>query len=233
MYLKPPRHDLPFNTMPAQGLRSNQSSDQSPLSKTAYSASRQTYQETVKLLRNCGIEGVIPLPKIAIIGNQSSGKSSLIEAISKVKVPRAAETCTRCPMEVILNRSVDELQTWHCTISLRIEHIEVPGTPRSLGPIIFATTENKDDVTLLLRRAQLAILNPAVPLSHFQALDETECQKYPVALKFSRNTVVLDIIGADVDVTFIDLPGIIANTEVRLPFSCLLICSLKMIVSST
>lgn len=195
----------------AQGLRPNES-DHSLLSQTPYSSSTQTYQETVKLLRNCGIEAVIPLPKIAIIGSQSSGKSSLIEGISKVKVPRAAETCTRCPMEVILNRSTN--RPWHCTISLRIEHIEVPGTPRSVGTILFASTEDKDDVPLMLRRAQLAILNPALPLSHFQGLDELECQRYPVALKFSRNTVVLDILGADVDVTFIDLPGIIANTEV-------------------
>jgi GTPase SAR1 family protein len=187
-------------------------SDHSLLSKTPFSSSTQTYQETVKLLRNCGIEAVIPLPKIAIIGSQSSGKSSLIEGISQIKVPRAAETCTRCPTEVILSRSAN--RRWQCTISLRIEHAEVPGTPRSVGAILFASTENKDKVTLMLRRAQLAILNPALPLSHFQGLDEMECQRYPVAIKFSRNTVVLDIVGADVDVTFIDLPGIIANTEV-------------------
>jgi GTPase SAR1 family protein len=187
-------------------------SDHSLLSKTPYSSSTQTYQETAKLLRNCGIEAVIPLPKIAIIGSQSSGKSSLIEGISKIKVPRAAETCTRCPTEVILARSAK--QPWHCTISLRIEHVEVPGTSRSVGAIVFASTENKDEVTLMFRRAQLAILNPALPLSHFQGLDEMECERYPVAIKFSRNTVVLDILGADVDITFIDLPGIISNTEV-------------------
>jgi GTPase SAR1 family protein len=196
---------------PQEGIHTDETDDQSLLSKTSYPHVAQKYQKTIKLLRNCGIEGLIQLPKIALIGNQSSGKSSLIEAISRVKVPRAAATCTRCPMEVILNRSGSA--TWNCTISLRIEHLDVPGTG-TVGTTIFATTENKAEVPLLLRRAQLAILNPGKPRSHFASLDEAHCEKHPVAVKFSRNTVVMEIMGAEVDVTFIDLPGIIANAEV-------------------
>ena len=37
----------------------------------------------------------IDLPQIAVIGNQSAGKSSLIEAISGITLPREAGTCTR------------------------------------------------------------------------------------------------------------------------------------------
>lgn len=37
----------------------------------------------------------IDLPQIAVIGSQSTGKSSLIEAIFGVTLPRAAGTCTR------------------------------------------------------------------------------------------------------------------------------------------
>ena len=35
------------------------------------------------------------LPMIAVIGSQSAGKSSLIESISGITLPRAAGTCTR------------------------------------------------------------------------------------------------------------------------------------------
>ena len=35
--------------------------------------------------------------------------------------------------------------------------------------------------------------------------------KETTSLKFSRNAVVMEITGAQVDITFIDLPGIIAN----------------------
>ena len=37
----------------------------------------------------------IDLPMIAVIGSQSAGKSSLIESISGITLPRAAGTCTR------------------------------------------------------------------------------------------------------------------------------------------
>lgn len=37
----------------------------------------------------------IDLPQIAVIGSQSAGKSSLIESISGITLPRASGTCTR------------------------------------------------------------------------------------------------------------------------------------------
>ena len=40
----------------------------------------------------------IQLPKCVVLGEQSSGKSSVIEAISGVRTPRAGGTCTRCPL---------------------------------------------------------------------------------------------------------------------------------------
>jgi GTPase SAR1 family protein len=44
----------------------------------------------------------VPIPKIAMIGDQRSGKSSLVEALSDIKVPRNSGTCTRCLMEINL-----------------------------------------------------------------------------------------------------------------------------------
>ncbi|KAF5313842.1 hypothetical protein D9619_013077 [Psilocybe cf. subviscida] len=37
----------------------------------------------------------IDLPRVAVIGGQSSGKSSLVEAVSGITVPRDSGTCTR------------------------------------------------------------------------------------------------------------------------------------------
>ena len=52
--------------------------------------------DTVTDLRQLGIEGLqVPLPKIVVVGDQSAGKSSLIEALSEIKVPRSSGTCTR------------------------------------------------------------------------------------------------------------------------------------------
>ena len=182
----------------------------STLADTKFSQTGQRLNEIVKELRNCGIEEVIQLPKIVAIGSQSAGKSSLIEAISGIKVPRAASTCTRCPMEFILS-SVNP-DTWRCKVSLRIDREDV-AKKRRMGVYPFAETTTPEDVTGILRRAQLAILNPSRAPADMAKLSDAECEVHPIELKFSRSMVVLEITGANIDVTFIDLPGIIASTE--------------------
>jgi len=177
------------------------------LGGTKYSSYRQKLNDIIKDLRDCGLEEVIKLPKIAVIGNQSAGKSSLIEAISRVKLPRASGTCTRCPMEVVLRSA----GIWHCKVSLRIDDCDVSGQER--GVFDFEETSQAEEVANILRRAQLAILNPSSRLTRFYGMDTEECAKQEHELKFSKNTVVMEITGAGVDVGFIDLPGIISSTE--------------------
>ena len=160
----------------------------------------------VRNLRQVGTEEVVSLPKIAVIGNQSSGKSSLIEAICQIQVPRASGTCTRCPMEVIL-RSSDE-QEWHGEVKLRRENMEI---------IPFATLTSREEVPRVLRQAQLALLNPSVPALSF--LNQNDLENYQSHRSFTRDTVVLEITGADVDVTLIDLPGIIQTVSPCLKLS--------------
>src|SRR5947207_5950308 len=143
---------------------------------TEYDFSRQKLNAIIQALRDCGTEEVIKLPKIAVIGNQSAGKSSLIEAISQVRLPRASGTCTRCPMEVFLRRGEAKTPNqWNCKVSLRFEHDEGIQKPR-LGMFEFGRTTTKEDVALLLRRAQLAILNPGDKLTKYQDLCEEECK---------------------------------------------------------
>jgi hypothetical protein len=42
----------------------------------------------------------ITLPEIVVVGDQSVGKSSVLEAISGIQLPRAQNICTRCPLEL-------------------------------------------------------------------------------------------------------------------------------------
>ncbi|KAJ5952867.1 uncharacterized protein N7479_011280 [Penicillium vulpinum] len=55
-------------------------------------------------LRAIGVGGLVGLPQLIVCGNQSSGKSSVLEAISRVRFPAKSSVCTRFPTEVILRR---------------------------------------------------------------------------------------------------------------------------------
>ncbi|NXV04875.1 MX protein, partial [Cettia cetti] len=72
--------------------------------------------DLVDSLRALGIEKDLCLPAIAVIGDQSSGKSSVLEALSGVPLPRGNGIVTRCPLELKLKR-LPEGQTWQGKIS--------------------------------------------------------------------------------------------------------------------
>ena len=85
------------------------------------------------------------------------------------------------------------------------------------GPPIYSKQEVEDRI----RRAQLAILNPQIPLTSFLKEDNIDSdeidptadsddifQEVSTSLTFSINSVSLAISGPDVaDLTFVDLPG--------------------------
>ena len=50
------------------------------------------YIDLVDNLRSYGLERELTLPRIAVLGVQSSGKSSVLEAISGVQLPRGTGT---------------------------------------------------------------------------------------------------------------------------------------------
>jgi hypothetical protein len=65
----------------------------------------------VDSLRACGLSEIVALPQLIVCGDQSSGKSSVLEAISGLPFPRRETLCTRFATEVILRRaSKDEIK---------------------------------------------------------------------------------------------------------------------------
>jgi GTPase SAR1 family protein len=61
--------------------------------------------DIIDKLRSQGINRYINLPQIVVCGDQSSGKSSVLEAISGMSFPTKDGLCTRFPTELILRRS--------------------------------------------------------------------------------------------------------------------------------
>ncbi|XP_053333127.1 interferon-induced GTP-binding protein Mx3 [Clarias gariepinus] len=74
--------------------------------------------EMIDYLRHIGIEKDLALPSIAVVGDQSSGKSSVLEALSGVALPRGSGIVTRCPLELKL-RKLHTGSNWTAVISYR------------------------------------------------------------------------------------------------------------------
>jgi len=60
--------------------------------------------DSIDTLRSQGISHYISLPQIIVCGDQSSGKSSILESISGVAFPVKSNLCTRFPTELVLRK---------------------------------------------------------------------------------------------------------------------------------
>jgi GTPase SAR1 family protein len=67
--------------------------------------------DTVDEIRRHGVNRYVSLPQLIVCGDQSSGKSSVLEAISGVQFPVNDGLCTRFTTEVILRRATKSLAT--------------------------------------------------------------------------------------------------------------------------
>ncbi|KAI0363545.1 hypothetical protein BV20DRAFT_1031177 [Pilatotrama ljubarskyi] len=176
-----------------------------------YGKSSKELIEFVGQLRALGAHIDLELPRIVVIGNQSAGKSSLVEAISGISVPRDAGTCTRCPMECRLSHS----PRWSCQVKIRYEYDENGDRCEEVKEVDFGIRlVDKTHVEPLLRRAQSAALNPDVPMEEFLDGRYAKRAKTKNRLQFSKNVVCVELTGPDlVDLSFVDLPGIVQNAE--------------------
>lgn len=204
--------------------------DDAPSSLEYLGLDMKSLVKKIQDLSHLGIEDSnIALPKICVVGDQSTGKSSLIEGISEIKVPRSSGTCTRCPLEINLSES-EPGQGWRCSVYLvwRYSYLpdkkmtSVPKRSQSLGPWklfgdvesdLFVSLTDKSKVQDAIKWAQLAILNPGSPHeSYIPGRNARTSQETEV--KFSPNVVRLDITGPSFPaLSFYDLPGVISQAE--------------------
>ncbi|KAF9977201.1 hypothetical protein BGZ73_006674 [Actinomortierella ambigua] len=64
----------------------------------------QTVVDKINKVRSYGLSCLVSVPQIAIIGDQSTGKSSVLEAVTKLSFPRDKNMCTRFATQVSLRR---------------------------------------------------------------------------------------------------------------------------------
>ncbi|KZV84495.1 P-loop containing nucleoside triphosphate hydrolase protein [Exidia glandulosa HHB12029] len=180
------------------GSDSNTVPAMNSLTDGKYTDTRRKMLDLVNRLQSNGASLDLDLPQIAVIGNQSAGKSSLIESISGTVL---------VPIVVALSLLI-------CIVALRfIEHED--GT--AINPVrnvpFGAVMLDKAEVEQRLRRAQLAILQPSKNSNEYLDMSDDELSDVEQS-GFSRNYISLQITGPDVpDLSFVDLPGIIASVK--------------------
>ena len=143
--------------------------------------------DSVDCLRSQGISHYVSLPQIIVCGDQSSGKSSVLEAISGVSFPIKSNLCTRFPIELVLRK------TSHIgvTVSIVPHHSRSESEQLSLGSF-HEKLEGFDGLSTLVENAKAAM---AIS-THGRA--------------FSKDLLRVEVSGPDrPHLTIVDLPGLI------------------------
>ncbi len=64
--------------------------------------------EKIDSLFQCGVGELVDLPQIVVVGDQSSGKSSVLEGLINNPLPRDSGLCTRFATQIVFRRAAQE-----------------------------------------------------------------------------------------------------------------------------
>ena len=135
-----------------------------------------------------------------------------------------ADSAHRCPFLITTSSQAPlDGAAWRCSINIQQEyyyHTDGPNDPGRFrkrdGPTVvshFFTVNNKSELEPMLRKAQLAILNPRDDPQKFLSIDLTSAS-LPRQVPFSPNVISLEIQGPNLpELYFYDLPGSINVIE--------------------
>ena len=155
--------------------------------KVLRSSEQQNLLDEIDSLRLQGISEFVFLPQIVVCGDQSSGKSSVLEAISGIPFPRNDILCTRFATEVILR----EAATTEAVVSI------VPNQDAS----------SADRERLLAFRETLQQLEE---FPHLIERAKSEMGITATGKAFSKNILRVEISGPErPKLTVVDLPGLV------------------------
>ncbi|KAK1832585.1 P-loop containing nucleoside triphosphate hydrolase protein [Podospora conica] len=165
--------------------------DSNSMSKLC-SADQLKLLNAIDSLRLQGINSYVSLPQIIVCGDQSSGKSSVLEGLSGVPFPVKSNLCTRFPTELVLRRSQDV----GATVSI-VPHSSRSESERKALSGFQKSIIDFEDLPGIIDDAKLAMgISP-----HGKA--------------FSQDILRIEISGPDrPHLTIVDLPGLI-HTETK------------------
>ncbi|KFA70722.1 hypothetical protein S40288_07610 [Stachybotrys chartarum IBT 40288] len=155
--------------------------------------------QKIDQLRERNIGTYLPLPQLVAVGDQSSGKSSLLESLTGIPFPRGQELCTRYATQITHRREAQQ----------RIDITIIPGPHASEGHKKKLEPYRRQVQTT----AQLRIEFPAI-LAQANTLMGIKTDSNPAGENtFSEDVLKIEKCGPNEDyLTIIDVPGIFRTT---------------------
>ncbi|KAK7977090.1 interferon-induced GTP-binding protein Mx1 [Apiospora saccharicola] len=146
-------------------------------------------------LRELNVGAEIPLPQLVAVGDQSSGKSSVLESITGFSFPRAAGLCTRYATQITCRRAAER----SITISIISRPHADLATRFRLRQFMHKLPDmNNEKLIEIFDKASVAM---GIQMSKTDATDGRSA--------FSQDILKIEISGPDQDhLTVIDVPGI-------------------------
>ena len=149
--------------------------------------------DTVADVRKCGLDSILSLPQLVVCGDQSAGKSSVLEALTEIPFPRNDNLCTRYATEIILRRAT--------TNSLTIKIIPDGSRP---SPEQVALQNFKESITDFDELPRIMDVAKAVMDADGSPTAESKSKA------FSRDILSIEIEGPSrPQLTLVDIPGLI------------------------
>lgn len=144
--------------------------------------------DTIDRLRDADMAQYVELPQIIVVGDQSSGKSSVLEAISRIRFPSKSTLCTRFATELVLRDGPQDAARVEVTIL--VHDSETRNEVRTRLAKFSRVQTELTDLTDVMREA-------------------TECMGLDGAKNpFSQHTLRVRISGPSMPkLTLVDLPG--------------------------
>ncbi|KAL7946063.1 P-loop containing nucleoside triphosphate hydrolase protein [Trichoderma barbatum] len=166
---------------------------------------RLRYFRVIDQLRGFGINEDLPLPQIVVIGDQSSGKSSLLEGLTGLSFPIASDLCTRFATQIVLHRTPGEKALIKASI--------VPG-PSSLDDDVQKRRLLEFDMQMdadELSGSKFAwVLDEAAEYMGLPNSDNQDIEN--LTKRFSDDILRIEISGPDQHhLSVVDVPGLFHN----------------------
>lgn len=168
------------------------SSANNPKQSTIMSGSLEGYEryrEFIEKLCETGVDQYVSLPKIAVMGDTSSGKSSLLSNISLVELPSNDNLTTRCPIMLKMHHA----PTRSAKVNVYWKDVKPYGKDVDFDEVQIGE-ENWHSITSVIADAQAHIISKT-------------------GKEVARDVVSVEIRGPHYqDLTLIDLPGIVRTS---------------------